>query len=183
MNMVLEVNLIYIIIGINMFDFAEWTKLSTQYFQALGIKVKDLIRTDSEKGIMQDGATNLPYSGTKLRIYDNQSYAEVKSKGLLPKYHPDKFKGGQKSTNGSYVDMTASGDLFDDMSVTSKDNGFEIVPANKDAKKVVYNAQRGRVIMSIREENLQEVVEDISDSILEQIQNGLESIKEIRIKV
>lgn len=138
-----------------MIDFSEVTVLDESYIKTELERVRELIREDAKKGIMQDNASGLQYK--------DKDYIRKKRKGFYPR---------QISTNTSYVDMTLTGDLFKNMQVKSVENQGELIVAPEDGFKVSENEKRGRIIIGLREDNVDIITTDVVNQMAKNIEES-----------
>jgi len=155
-------------------DFEKMTSFTTEYMASIAFAIKNLVQEDARKGIMQDNSSGLGYKSRK--------YTAQKSKGT---YNGTGRRGNaQVSTNTSYVDMHLTGDLFDSMTISSTPETAIVAVDPLDEDKITTNEHLGRVIIDLRDENVDTITEKIAQQIndnIEELNNDVEISMSITI--
>lgn len=151
----------------------ELTKRQWRWIGQYAIK---LAKNDIRQGIMQDGKSNLQYKSETYKKYKANDMRKFTQKGERLK----QYKGVSISSNEvSFVNLTLTGKMLNDMFESVIDRGVEIHFSSKDADKVLGAEEQGRVILTLRDEN----IKTIENEFVKIFNQNIKQLKKLELQI
>lgn len=149
-----------------MIDLEKAIEFEVSDLKFVGEQAKFAIEQDAKKGVMQDGLSGLDYRSI--------NYSMAKMKGQFV---------GQISNQTNYVDLTLTGEMWNNMTVEATNNSVTIAYSELDRHKVLRNQKWGRDIVGLNQKNIEMVALQLSDIIAENIINKVHDDIQIELGI
>jgi len=157
-------------------------KLDANEWNTIGQLAIKLERQDIRRGIMQDGQSNLHYKSETYKKYKANDMRKF-GRGEKRKGRGERLKQYKglsiSSKETGFVNLTLTGRMLNDMYQRVVSNGVEIHFASKDAGKVLGAEEQGRKILTLRDENL----DKIEDELVKIFNKNVSKLKEKKLHI